>query len=82
MWGLPNATIKQPVDGASYTICCPSCSAAFSIGRFYRAKWTAQEEAELKTLRERGWSFGKIAMKLGRSRNSVASKCRTMGLGQ
>lgn len=75
------AVLHQPVNGNSYTICCPACDARFSVGRFYRAKWSLDDVADLRRLYARGLTFGQIAMKLGRSRNSVASKVRTLGLG-
>ena len=75
------ARLTQHINGNSYSICCPACAERFTIGRFYRAKWDFRDVAELKAMRERGLSFGQIAHKMGRSRNSIASKCRTLGLG-
>lgn len=44
-------------------------------------KWTADEDAVLMRMRERGFSFGEIAVKLpGRTRNMVAGRVDRLGL--
>lgn len=35
--------------------------------------WTTREERVITELREYGWTYGRIAVKLGRSRSSVVS---------
>lgn len=75
-----DGTVSQAVEGGGQEICCPNCGETFTVGRFYRVKWDAREEAVLREMRGKGKTYGQIAMRLNRSRNSVASKCRSIGM--
>lgn len=63
-------------------VCCPDCGRNFKAPPLHRDAWTREDKSTLLELHESGFTFDQIAKRMGRSRNSIAGKCRRLGLTQ